>query len=1019
MSLLDVAITGIKASQEALTTTGHNISNAGTAGYSRQEVIVESASSLYRGFGYIGNGVDIATVRRIHDEFLTMQLRTDTSSYFGLETYRQNLENVDGFLANSQTGLQPQLESYFAALQGAADNPAYIPSRDVVLGEAQGVVDRFRTIGKYFEDINSTLNGQVQAATDQINAIAGSIAAINEEIVSAYGTAETEPPNDLYDSRDELVRSLSEYVDVDVLTIDEAFNISIGGYSLVVGSNVNEMRVMPGNEDPNRVSINLVSSAFNVDVTEKISGGTLKGIFEFRENALDLAINSLGRLAVAFVQETNAQHKLGMDLDGNFGTDMFRDMNEVATSSERFFAHRSNSLPNDRVLSVLIEDSSALTTSEYTLSLPGPDSSRYQIVRNDDGQMVSEGAFPSNFPQSLTFDGLKVVLESGSFQQGDAFTIAPLRTAAESLELLLTRPASLALGYPMRAETSVSNLGTAEIDQGTMLSRDSNAFAVDGEMSPPMVIVFHSESRYSIYDNSVPGHPVSLDPPLENIEFVPGVSNTIFTRDPGETIVSSWRARLPEKPAIGIDGPSLTPLSNGINPERLQFMTVDASTGKEQTLASLSTGGSASAYEIAQQINRVEGVTARAYTEVKLTNFTNSGTTYSPDNPFEVWVNGFELTQEVGTANQSIYLDGFPTPVPNELDANFLADRINHHLGLQQQGIRARSDGDTLTIFDENGRDILIEMRGDKPQPVISGLSPLPAATASGVNAAIDPGDTFELSTGERWSIDSIQGETFGELSNRTGYDFSTHGPYRYQMILPDGRTGLVILTDDYVDGDAVKAEFERQIQAQLDSPGRVDVAIDPKGQLSYQVYMTVSGTGSNDVARVNIGGQVDMTLADGISLATDPEIGGIFNGVPEARSSYTGFQFKISGRPVEGDEFTISWNAGGVSDNRNALELVSLETKDTLNQSQGSLTFTEAYSQTVERVGTLTRQAQLKADASEAILEGIQAEVNSVQGVNLDEEAARLIEFQAAYNANAKVISVAQELFDALLAVI
>ena len=67
--------------------------------------------------------------------------------------------------------------------------------------------------------------------------------------------------------------------------------------------------------------------------------------------------------------------------------------------------------------------------------------------------------------------------------------------------------------------------------------------------------------------------------------------------------------------------------------------------------------------------------------------------------------------------------------------------------------------------------------------------------------------------------------------------------------------------------------------------------------------------------------------------------------------------------------------------------------------------------------MGTLTAQAQIRSDAALAVLEGTESEVNAVQGVNLDEEAARLIEFQVAYNANAKVIAVAQELFDSLLA--
>jgi len=138
---------------------------------------------------------------------------------------------------------------------------------------------------------------------------------------------------------------------------------------------------------------------------------------------------------------------------------------------------------------------------------------------------------------------------------------------------------------------------------------------------------------------------------------------------------------------------------------------------------------------------------------------------------------------------------------------------------------------------------------------------------------------------------------------------------------------------------------------------------------------------------------------------------------VPEAQSSFYGFQFEISGRPDGGDEFSIGWNTNGVSDNRNALDLVALQVSDTIRSNDGSRTFNESYSRTVSQIGTLTSQVQIQSDAARAVLEGSQAEIASVQGVNLDEEAARLIEFQAAYNANAKVISIAQDLFNSLLA--
>lgn len=1017
MSILGTAITGLKAQQEALKTTGHNIANAGTPGYSRQEVVLGTQDPQFRGFGYVGQGVDITTVRRITDQFMVQQQRADTTSFQHLNTYKANIEQTDRLLATEKTGLQSQLDSFFASLQGAADNPAYIPSRDVVLGETQGLVDRFATLHKYLMDQNRTLNSQFEAVAAQVNSLAEGVATLNETIVMAEGSPSQTPPNDLYDKRDELVRQLSELVEIDVTEDNQQYNIAIGsGQALVLANQANRLEAVPGTDDPKRMGIRFVSGIEKADITERLSGGQLGGMLAFRREALDPAINNLGRIAVGLVQEMNAQHRQGIDLNGNFGQNIFQDLNDPDLAVVgRAQGSGQNLPPKNQVMSVFFEDPRALTNSDYILTMTGPADFNFQVTRKSDGAVVDKGSLLGDLPHEIEFDGLRVVLESGTFKTGDTYTINPLRDVPGQLELMLKEPADLALAYPMRADASMGNQGTGAIDQGQMLSRDSAAFAIDGELSPPLLIQFDSANRYSVYDNTDPGNPVPLQPPMENIEYIPGTGNTIFTGDPGETQVSSWRPRLPENPVITAGGISADPPYNGINAEQFIFSRVDPQTGKltEDPVVTTEAGGSAAA--MASRLNQVDGVTARAYTEVQLANFTNSGTPYDPDNPFEVWVNGHEITLDELGPNQAIFMEGYPEEMPEELGPNFLADRINAHYDLQAAGVSAKSDGETLTITDKHGNDIFVEMRGDKPQPVIVGAPPVGSGPATG---SIDPGDTFEISTGEQWPVEPTQGDTRGKLNNLTGYDFTQGGPYEYQMYLPDGRTGTINLTGNHATAEDVKAEVQSKIQSLLDSPGRVQASITARGEIEYQIFMKVEGTGNNDTAGVNVGGQVDVTMADGISMRTRPGDGAIFNGVPEAKSTYMGFQFQISGRPEPGDAFNIVWNQGGVSDNRNALDLVGLETTDTINGRDGGMTFTEAYSQAVEQVGTKTRQAQIQTEAAEGVLRSTEQELDSVRGVNLDEEAARLIEFQLAYNANAQVIRIAQETFDSLLGV-
>jgi flagellar hook-associated protein 1 FlgK len=139
---------------------------------------------------------------------------------------------------------------------------------------------------------------------------------------------------------------------------------------------------------------------------------------------------------------------------------------------------------------------------------------------------------------------------------------------------------------------------------------------------------------------------------------------------------------------------------------------------------------------------------------------------------------------------------------------------------------------------------------------------------------------------------------------------------------------------------------------------------------------------------------------------------------VPSAQfAAYGGISFDISGVPADGDSFIISNNTDGSSDNRNALSLESLQNLDRLLG--GTATFDEAYNQVVSDVGSKTSQAELNLSAQESLLERSKEAMSEISGVNLDEEAAKLIQYQQAYQASAQVISVASTLFDTLLSAV
>lgn len=136
----------------------------------------------------------------------------------------------------------------------------------------------------------------------------------------------------------------------------------------------------------------------------------------------------------------------------------------------------------------------------------------------------------------------------------------------------------------------------------------------------------------------------------------------------------------------------------------------------------------------------------------------------------------------------------------------------------------------------------------------------------------------------------------------------------------------------------------------------------------------------------------------------------------PSTNNTYS-YEFTINGTPQSGDTFTLAQNTAGVADNRNALKLIDLQTQKTVGSGSGAgATYNDAYSGLVERVGSLTAQVRVNADAAETVLTQAQNNRDSLSGVSLDEEAANLVQFQQYYNASAQVIKVAQSLFDTLI---
>lgn len=469
--LLSIGLSGLAASKTQLSITGHNITNVNTPGYSRQDASQATRSPQFSGAGYIGSGTTLVDVRRTYSEFLTSQLRSSTSLNRDVEAYKSQIDQLDSLLAGTTTGITPSLQKFFSALQTAAEDPANIPARQLVLAEAEGLARRFNTVYDRLSEQNNFTNKQMAAVTDQVNRLAGSIGSLNEAI--AIAAANGKQPNDLLDARDEAVRQLSGYIGVTVVPQDDSsFNVFIGsGQPLVVGSKVARLEVVPGQGDPNRHEVQFISGGSRQGITSQITGGELGGLVRYREEVLDSTMNSLGRLALSVSDQVNAQLGQGLDLKGQVGSALFGNYNDPALAKLRVNAFVGNS--NAQPL-MNITDTSVLTTSDYLMEYDG---SSYKVRRLSDNQLMTVAENPVG---TLSFtdkngrdQGFQVVLGNPAPTAGDKFSLQPTRRGASDIKATLDQADQLAFAAPVRAQSTLQNSGTGAIGQPNLLSAPS------------------------------------------------------------------------------------------------------------------------------------------------------------------------------------------------------------------------------------------------------------------------------------------------------------------------------------------------------------------------------------------------------------------------------------------------------------------------------------------------------------------------------------------------------------------
>ena len=473
-NILSIGQTALTAAQVGLSTTGHNIANAGTEGYSRQITVQANIAGEQSNFGFLGKGAQVTVVKRIYNEFIAGQVLNSQTSQNALSSYYTRISQINNMFADPTVGVSPALQDFFAGVQNLAAAPPASsgPARQTLISSAETLVGQFQGMDGRLDQLRDGVNSDIKASIDSINSIATQIAKLNNAI-STVQASSGKPPNDLLDQRDKLVSDLSKEIKVTVVKQDNDYNISIGnGQALIVGGKTFELAPTISATDPTRIGVGYKNNGGSlISLSEaSLTGGKLGGLLEFRSQTLDQVQNELGRVAIGLAAEFNAQHRLGQDLNGAPGEDFFKVAVPLVNSS-------SLNSGNAQV-SVDIVDAGALTASDYRFEFVGP--AEYRVTRLSDGAIETASTVP------LSFDGLDFKIDSGSMAPGDVFLVKPTVNGASSIGVLLNDTAKLAAG----AAPVLSAAGTANAGTGTVTAARWDASYSPATVTPAITLSY-------------------------------------------------------------------------------------------------------------------------------------------------------------------------------------------------------------------------------------------------------------------------------------------------------------------------------------------------------------------------------------------------------------------------------------------------------------------------------------------------------------------------------------------------
>lgn len=458
MGVMDIGNSALRAAYTRLQTTGHNIANASTPGYSRQEATVASAGSQMMSGRLIGGGVEVVTVERRYDAHLTREMHTAAAASAADDTRAAGMARLERLFSDPDAGVGASHARFELALGDLVNQPADSATRTVAFERAAALARNVAGTDGAIDAMRGDIEREASVTVDDVNAQLRSLAQLNQRIAGQGGSGHA--PNDLLDQRDELVARINGSIKAEAhMNGDGTVSLfAATGDALVLGADASRLSFGIHRDDPDRMQLVLVSAGAEIPMRDDmLGGGKLAGLMQLRNQDLDAARYRLGQIAGALTDAYNRQQSLGTDLEGQAGGPLFE------TGAARALAASTNT--GDAEFAITVTDGNALRASDYQLSRAG---GQFELRRLADGVVSVLPSLPAEV------DGLSIGLTGGAMAEGDRFTLKTASAFAGGFDVAMSSPNGWATALPAVPVPSVQNRGTVTVTDFVIESADPN-----------------------------------------------------------------------------------------------------------------------------------------------------------------------------------------------------------------------------------------------------------------------------------------------------------------------------------------------------------------------------------------------------------------------------------------------------------------------------------------------------------------------------------------------------------------